>query len=310
MRATSSPTLLRFWIYFGFCALSFEFDRGKRSKENVLQMKRRYIISAIVGILVFVVFTHGADAASVGREAKKAERFFREGKYDEALISYDRALSANPDDPVIRYNRAVTLYRKGKFGDAEATFLSSLAAGKEELEEKNVYNMGNSRYRIGESMEKSSPEEVLKNYRGAAQFYKRSMEIVPKDVDAKYNYEFVLKKIKELEEKQQKKQPEKKQQKEQQKREEERKNREEERKKREQEEKEKEERKRREEEEKQQQGKRPSGEQGLDDRPADGEMSKEEAEMLLMGQEEEEERMRGEKKRRRRAHRPEVLRNW
>ncbi|MFH1305732.1 MAG: tetratricopeptide repeat protein [Candidatus Omnitrophota bacterium] len=164
-------------------------------------MSNRHIISTITGILLIAFFTGAADAASAGREVKKAERFFREGKYDEALTSYDRALSSRPDDPVIQYNRAVTLYQKGRFVDAEGTFMSSLAAGKEELEEKNVYNMGNSRYRIGTGMEKSSPEEALKNYRTSAQFYKRSMELAPGDVDAKYNYEFVLKKIKDLKEK-------------------------------------------------------------------------------------------------------------
>jgi len=171
---------------------------GKKQKS---QMKHRHIISLFTGILLIASFTHAANAASAGREAKKAEQFFREGKYDEALTSYDRALTSRPDDPVIQYNRAVTLYQKGRFVDAEGTFMSSLAAGKEELEEKNVYNMGNSRYRIGTGMEKSSPEEALKNYRTSAQFYKRSMELAPGDVDAKYNYEFVLKKIKDLKEK-------------------------------------------------------------------------------------------------------------
>ena len=39
-------------------------------------------------------------------------------------------------------------------------------------------------------------------------------------------------------------------------------------------------------------------------------MTKEEAEMLLMGQEEEESRMRGEKRKARKAGRPVVLRDW
>ncbi len=157
-------------------------------------------ILAAAGVICFLA-ANIAHAASAGSMAKKAGRFYREEKYDEALENYDQALSIKPDDPIIQYNRAVTLYRKDRFSDAEEAFLSSLAAGKEDIEERTVYNTGNSKYRIGEESEAGDPSSALQSYREAVQYYKRAMELAPDDSDAKYNYEYTLKKIDDLESK-------------------------------------------------------------------------------------------------------------
>jgi len=104
----------------------------------------------IIGIMSMALcFSNQAWAASADRLVKKADKLSGEEKYAEALKEYDEALTLKPDDPVIQYNRAVTLYRKGDFTEAEDAFLRSLAAGEEDLEEKTVYNTGNSKYRTG-----------------------------------------------------------------------------------------------------------------------------------------------------------------
>ena len=149
--------------------------------------------------LLLAVLPNTANAASASSEAKRAGKFYKEGKYDEALEKYDKALEIAPDDYRLHYNRGSALYRKGDFPGAEGSFLKSLATDEEGMEEKSIYNAGNSKYRAGEALEKTDPNSALKNYKEALQYYRRSIDAAPEDMDAKYNYEFTLNKIKDLE---------------------------------------------------------------------------------------------------------------
>ena len=60
-------------------------------------------------------------------------------------------------------------------------------------------NIGNAYYRRG------VPETAL-------EFYKRSMDLDPKDMDAKFNYEFVQNRVKELKDKEERTESQQKQQ--------------------------------------------------------------------------------------------------
>ncbi|MFQ5952264.1 MAG: tetratricopeptide repeat protein [Candidatus Omnitrophota bacterium] len=288
-------------------------------------------------IAITMTFMLSAVAwAGVSGDARKANKLYKKEDYDKALEYYDRALSKKPDDQAIQYNRAAALYRKKKFGEAIKAFLNSLAGGEERLEEKTVYNVGNSEYRIGETMEKKDPPSAMANYKKALGYYKRAMELSVDDMDAKYNYEFTLKKIKELEQQQQQQQQQQQeqqeqeqQQKEKEKKEEEEKEKEKEEQEKREQEKEQQEREQREKEqqerEKREQEQREREQREQEQREQEqfpkeqkpdtmeefeGEMNKEDAEMLLRGQDEEEARVRAEKRKAEKARRPPVLRDW
>jgi Ca-activated chloride channel homolog len=281
-------------------------------------------------------------------EARKADRLYEKGRYDEALESYDRALMLKPDEPAVLYNRAAALYRKGDFAGAVKAFLNSLAMGDERLEERAVYNAGNSEFRSGGAKEQSGPEDALKHYRKAAQYYKRAMEIDAADVDAKHNYEFTLKKIEEMEKRQQEKKQDQQQDQQQQQQQDkqdqqqqqqqqdkqdkqdqqqQQQDKQDQQQKEEQEQQDQTEREQqRQEEEQQQQDRREAqgqkeqepqpgeGDQempaGVEPGSAPGELTRTEAEMLLRNQEEEEKRMRAEQRKADRSRRPPVLKDW
>jgi len=69
-----------------------------------------------------------------------------------------------------------------------------------------MYNVGNTRYRMAEAAGQRDINAAIENYREAAKYYKRAMELEPEDVDAKINYEFVTRKIKEAEQQKQQQQ--------------------------------------------------------------------------------------------------------
>ncbi|MFC1570217.1 tetratricopeptide repeat protein, partial [Candidatus Omnitrophota bacterium] len=156
-------------------------------------MKYSSVIKYMVVVFAFFLLADAGLAKSAKGIAKRGDKLYHDEKYDEALQNYDEALAIKPDDPAINYNRAITLYRKGQFSEAEEAFLRSLASGEEKLEEEAVYNAGNSRYREGETAERTNPQNALKNYSQAVEYYKRAMEVEPDDMDAKYNYEYTLK---------------------------------------------------------------------------------------------------------------------
>lgn len=267
---------------------------------------KKFVKNNMIGFAALIAATAAVDVAwaGVGGDVRKANRLYRQEKYDEALEYYDQALSKRPEDPSIQHNRAAALYRKGEFSEAGEAFLKSLGGGEEYLEERTVYNIGNTEYRIGEGREGSDPSSAMENYKKALEYYKRAMELSPEDQDAKYNYEFTLKKIREIEpqaqqQQQQQQEQQQRQREQQQQQQEQERQREEQRK-----EEEKAEKPKEEEMSQFQKEKKPATIDELE-----GEMSEEEAEMLIRGQDEEEARMRAGKKKAGRA-RPPVLRDW
>ncbi|MGB2961659.1 MAG: tetratricopeptide repeat protein [Candidatus Omnitrophota bacterium] len=192
-------------------------NHGRSEKLRPASNSSRHLaLKSLAVTVAIVVLVCGEARAGAAGDARKANKFYREKDYDKALELYDKALTEKPDDQKIQYNRAATLYRKKKFNEASQGFLRSLAGEDESIEEKAIYNAGNSEYRIGEASEKKDLAQAIADHKKALEYYKKAMGVSPDDIDAKYNYEFTLKKIRELE-KQKEEQQQQDQQKDQQK---------------------------------------------------------------------------------------------
>src|SRR6185295_9257138 len=79
-----------------------------------------------------------------------------------------------------------------------------------------AYNTGNVKYRLGEAAAGSDPQAALGAWGEALVAYRRALTAAPDDVDAKFNYELVEKKMAELRKKLEEQQKEKEQQQDQQ----------------------------------------------------------------------------------------------
>jgi Ca-activated chloride channel homolog len=122
------------------------------------------------------------------------------------------ARAAKPEWPRL-YNQGVTAYESNDFATASQQFEQSLASPNRDLQERAQYNLGNVYYRQGEADQKQAQqlwEKAIKQYEGAC-------ALNPKDDDAKFNRDFVKKKLEELKKQQQEQQQQKQQQKDQQK---------------------------------------------------------------------------------------------
>lgn len=129
------------------------------------------------------------------KRVKEGNELYSDKQYDQALNKYQDALLSDPDNNRIQYNVGNTLYWKKKFKEALQEYQKVVGTEELPLEAQAYFNMGNTLYRLGKL-----PESILA--------YQQALKIDPDDMDAKYNLEFVRRKIKENAEKQpQKNQP-------------------------------------------------------------------------------------------------------
>lgn len=117
--------------------------------------------------------------------AEHPDDLYREGKYAEAEKGYRQADMDNPRDIRYRYNRGCAAFQNSDYKGAAAAFTSVLRRSKDrEMLYKASYNLGNTAFSQGD-------------FATAAEFYKQSLVHNPGSMDARYNLELSLKKLKE-----------------------------------------------------------------------------------------------------------------
>ena len=143
---------------------------------------------------------------SLRSQVVEGNRLFSEGKFNDATESYGQALVDHPDSPVLNFNMGTAHYKAGKYTQALSSF-SRVQAGPEDSDKdsertaRTAYNMGNTQYKMGAQAEEQNPQAALAAYTNALASYRRALGTDPTDQDAKFNYEFVAKRIEALQEK-------------------------------------------------------------------------------------------------------------
>ena len=140
-----------------------------------------------------------------------ALREYKAGKYDEALKEYERLLQKKSDDPRLHFNAGAAAYRNRQFEEAAKQFNATLTSPDLKLQGLAYYNEGNSLYHLGEAI--PDPKKRTESWEKALQNYQSSVKLNPQDADAKFNYEFVKRKLEELKQEQQQNQQNKQDQK-------------------------------------------------------------------------------------------------
>lgn len=118
-------------------------------------------------------------------QTSKGNQLYEKEQYPEALEAYREAQKKDPDSPAIHYNIGNAFYRQGKFKEAAQEYRQA-TDGAEPFNSQAYYNLGNSLFRDGQLPE-------------AVEAYKRALRITPGDMDAKYNLEFVQRQLQEQE---------------------------------------------------------------------------------------------------------------
>jgi Ca-activated chloride channel family protein len=111
-----------------------------------------------------------------------------------------------------RYNTGVTAYRSNDFAEASQLFENATSSTDRALQQRTLYNLGNADFRLGQSQ----PQQAQQLWQRALKSYESALAIDPNDADAKFNHEYVKKKLEELKKQQQQRQQQKQSQKNQQ----------------------------------------------------------------------------------------------
>jgi Ca-activated chloride channel family protein len=129
-----------------------------------------------------------------------ALREYKAGKYEDSLKEYQQLIERHNDDPRLHFNAGAAAYRNRQFEDAAKQFGAVLSSPDVKLQQLAYYNRGNTLYWMGEK--NSDPKKKTDSWEKSLKDYELSLKLNPQDADAKYNHEFVKKRLEELKQQQ------------------------------------------------------------------------------------------------------------
>ena len=118
-------------------------------------------------------------------EAGRAD--YAKGNHPQALEAFERAATARPQDPAVRFNVADGLYKNGRYDEAATLFKALGEEARSPLAGAARYNLGNSLFQ-------------KQDYKGAVQAYRDALRALPGDADTRRNLELSLRKLQQQEE--------------------------------------------------------------------------------------------------------------
>lgn len=132
---------------------------------------------------------------------REGNHLYQDGNYDGALDKYVNAQINSPEIPQLDFNIADVQYKRGKYNEASQLFEKVIKSDDIGMKAKSGFNLGNTLYRQGKM------KEALECYKRTVDYINEtasaSTELDALKNDAKYNYEYVEKKMKEQQQKQQ-----------------------------------------------------------------------------------------------------------
>ena len=172
--------------------------RREEKPDQVTQKAVRRAVTA--GLVALMVMGPSASASP-----QSAERAYKNGQFDDAEDEYEQAAESHPTAPPLQFNVGAAAYKANDYDKALPAFQKALQTDQVGLQQQSYYNLGNTQYRVGEQSETSAPDESIKRWQEAVQSYDAALNLKPDDADAKFNRDFVQKKLDRLQKQQQQK---------------------------------------------------------------------------------------------------------
>ena len=166
--------------------------------NNKYQMKDFMNIKLIILLcLLHIVMSNSASFAQLVAKDKDLEKTLSaEQVVDSDLEKYEKAVGKDPDSDTANYNLGTAYYRKGDYEKSIDSFMKSLNTEDREIEARAIYNIANSKYKMGSLQAGTDLNSAIGHYKESLDYYRRAMELDEADRDAKYNHELVEKKLK------------------------------------------------------------------------------------------------------------------
>jgi len=198
------PLLLALILLVAEFAIS---DRKPRRKKiPVIKTADRRPLQGARGVqaasLALMLMTFLLISQNAYASPQSAEEAYKSGKYSLAVKEYKAAAEESPDNAQLQFNLGAAAYKEKKYKEALTAFQTAMKIKEIPLQNKTYYNMGNTLYRQGEKTEKFKPQNTIKHWEESIKAYEGALKLDPDDKDARFNQEYVKKKLEALKKKQ------------------------------------------------------------------------------------------------------------
>ncbi len=190
--------------------LAFDALLGFRPSSRSASARRERFSKPVQGAALVAAALLALSPGRADASVHSAEQAYRAGKFEQAAQQYSAEQAKHPNDARIAIDAGAAAYRAGRFEAAEASLSKALSVADPKLQERVLYDLGDARYRVGSSTLKDAPEKTVERWKAAIDAYEGALKLNPNDADAKFNRDFVKRKLAELQKKQQETKPQEK----------------------------------------------------------------------------------------------------
>jgi len=177
-------------------ALAMSILIGERKRARAPSRLRQWTKVAAPATALVLLATRQAYATAPGLDA------YRDGKFNDAYTQFQQTLRDHPQsraEDKLQFDSGAAAYKMKDYGKALESFSQALLSPEPELQSKSYYNLGNTLYERGETQK--SDDKKLTDWTNALQHYEQTLKLEPQNKEAKDNYDYVKKKIEELQKK-------------------------------------------------------------------------------------------------------------
>ncbi len=188
--------------------IEFAMSDGKPSRKTIPLIKTanrrpvtrgRATLASLAALLILASWLQPREA---GASPQAGEKAYKNGDYALAIKEYRAAANKSPEDRKLQFNLGAAAYKNKDFKEASSAFKKVLKSPDLSLQNLAYYNLGNALYRQGQGTEKTDPNTTIRQWEGAIEAYGGALKLSPEDQDARFNQEFVKKRLEELKKKQ------------------------------------------------------------------------------------------------------------
>src|SRR6266550_2982459 len=172
-------------------ALSILIGERKRARQRIHSFVPAKVAASAAALMICLC--QFAFAAAPGLDA------YREGKFNDAFSQFQQTLKTHPQsraEDKLQFDSGAAAYKSEEYGKALESFSQALLSSDAGLQGKSHYNLGNTLYERGETQK--SDDKKLSDWTNALEHYQQTLKLEPQNKEAKDNYDYVKKKIEEL----------------------------------------------------------------------------------------------------------------
>jgi tetratricopeptide (TPR) repeat protein len=150
-------------------------------------------------ILLVLVIVQAVFAGSARDSTSQGNKLYKQGNFNEAINSYDQALTEAPGALEPKFNQANSYYRLDDLSKALDLYREVAAESKDmKLVAKSKYNLGNTYFQQGSKQKDSNLQEAIDDMKTAISSWRGVLDIEPENKKAAKNIEVARLIIKDL----------------------------------------------------------------------------------------------------------------